>query len=193
MNAQRTPPQAARLKKIRKPNSTVKGDIPPGLICPKVADLLAIPLALIYAQVYSSLEWPRLWKTEIVSIIPKTSAPTERSQLRNLSCTPLFSKLLETFVLEQLKSETSLSTDQYGGLKGIGADHFLIGTWQSILEALDDQRAAASVLSIDFEKAFNRMSHSACIEALTKMGASNSVLGLIFAFLSGRTMSVKVG
>ena len=52
LNATRISPQAfeiaARLKKIRKPNSTVKGDIPPSLICPRVADLLAIPLALVY-------------------------------------------------------------------------------------------------------------------------------------------------
>ena len=117
-----------------------------------------------------------------MSIIPKTSAPTEKSQLRNLSCTPLFSKLLETFILEQLKKETKLSNDQYGGMKGIGADHFLIGTWQSILSTLEDPRAAATVLSIDFEKAFNRMSHSACISALTSLGASKSTLGLVYAF-----------
>ena len=48
-----------------------------------------------------------------------------------------------------------MSNNQYGGIKGIGADHFLIGTWQAILEPLEDQRAAVSLLSIDFEKAFN--------------------------------------
>ena len=118
---------------------------------------------------------------ENVSIIPKNKAPSDKSQLRNLSCTPLFSKLLETFILDDLKEETSLSDDQYGGIKGVGANHFLIGTWQSILETLEDRRAAATVLSIDFEKAFNRMSHTACVEALQKMGCSNGTLGLVYA------------
>ena len=119
--------------------------------------MLAIPLHYIFNQVYNSLEWPDLWKLETVSVIPKTSAPSELGQLRNLSCTPLFSKLLESFVLDALKRETKLSAEQYGGQKGTSTDHFLIGTWQNILETLEDQRAAASLLSIDFEKAFNRI------------------------------------
>ena len=139
---------AARLKKFRKPNSTVRGDIPPALIG-ELADVLAIPLHYIFEQVYTQLEWPLLWKTETVNIIPKNSCPDDMTQLRNLSCTPLFSKVLESFVLDELKKETSLSNNQYGGIKGIGANHFLIGTWQKILSALEDQRAAASLLSID--------------------------------------------
>ena len=108
----------------------MKGDIPPQLINNKVADILAIPLGYIYEQVYNTLEWPSLWKQETVSIIPKTSAPSDRSQLRNLSCTPLFSKILESFVLEEIKKNVTLSEDQYGGIKGISVNHFLIGTWK---------------------------------------------------------------
>ena len=104
-----------------------------------------------------------------------------------------FSKLLESFILDDLKSETTLSTNQYGGIKGTGADHFLIGTWQAILEPLEDQRAATSVLSIDFEKAFNRMSHKACLAAIEDLGASKKTTGLIHAFLGNRKMSVRRG
>ena len=195
-NAPRSCPEiyqiAAKLKKFRKPNSRVKGDIPPVLIN-EVADFLAIPLHYIFSRVYQDLEWPTLWKNETVSIIPKNAAPADVSQLRNMSCTPLFSKLLESFVLEQLKQETKLSDNQYGGLKGISADHFLIGTWQSVLETLEDPRAAASVLSIDFEKAFNRMCHHECLRAISSLGASEGTTGLVHAFLYQRQMSVKIG
>ena len=128
-----------------------------------------------------------------MSVIPKTAAPADMSQLRNLSCTPLFSKVLESFVLDELKKETKLSNSQYGGIKGVSANHFLIGKWQKILESLEDQRAAVSVLSIDFQKAFNRMCHNSCMSALGELGAGPGVLGLVHAFLSDRTMSVKVG
>ena len=158
-----------------------------------VADILAIPLEYIYSCVYSDLSLPDLWKLETVHVIPKNSAPADISQLRNLSCTPLFSKLLESFVLEDLKKQTTLSKDQYGGIKGIGANHFLIGTWQAILEGLEDTRAAANILSIDFEKAFNRMGHGECLKALERLGAENATVGLVHAFLEGREMSVKVG
>ena len=119
---------AARLKKFRKPKSMGNGDVPPELIN-EIADILAIPLHYIYEKVYSTLEWPELWKRESVHVIPKNSAPSDMTQLRNLSCTPLFSKLLESYVLDELKSQTSLSRDQYGGIKGVSADHFLVGTW----------------------------------------------------------------
>ena len=78
-----------------------------------------------------------------------------------------------------LKKETSLSEHQYGGIKGISANHFLIGTWQNVLKSLEDQRAAASILSIDFEKAYNRMCHHACLRALERLGAKKATIGLV--------------
>ena len=89
---------------------------------------------------------------------------------------------MEAFILDELKKETSLSADQYGGLKGVSANHFLIGTWQTVLESMEDiSRAAASILSIDFEKAFNRMGHDACLNALKRLGAKPGTLGLVHA------------
>ena len=61
------------------------------------------------------------------------------------------------------------------------------------MESLEDHRAASTILSIDFEKAFNRMGHEACLEAITSLGAESGTVGLIHAFLEGRTMSVRVG
>ena len=108
---------AAKLRHMKKPKSQVRCDIPPELAT-QYADLLAIPLHHIFSKVYTDLEWPDLWKRETVTVIPKNSAPSSLSELRNLSCTPLFSKLLEGFLLEDLKAQTSLSEDQYGGYKG---------------------------------------------------------------------------
>ena len=66
-NAPRSCPElyqiAARLKKMKKPNSQVAGDIPPTLIS-DLADFFAIPLHYIYGRVYDDLEWPELWKRE---------------------------------------------------------------------------------------------------------------------------------
>ena len=77
---------AARLRSFKKPKGLVRGDIPPEL-ANKFADILAIPLAQIYNQVLNTLEWPLLWKTESVIVIPKNSSPSSLTELRNLSCT----------------------------------------------------------------------------------------------------------
>ena len=68
----------------------------------KFCDLLWEPLALIFAKVYETVQWPKSWKSETVTMILIKTTPTDLSQVRNLLCTPLFSKLLESFVLEEL-------------------------------------------------------------------------------------------
>ena len=148
---------------------------------------------MIYTQVYETLEWPKLWASETVHLIPKNSAPDSLKQLRNLSCTPLFSKVLESFILKSLKESTKLSSRQFGGQKGSGVNHFLVETWNSILSSLEDSRASVQLMSIDFEKAFNRMDHNTCLSALKKLNASDADIELVACFLRDRTMSVKVG
>ena len=134
-----------------------------------------------------------MWKAETVKVIPKNSAPTQLSELRNLSCTPLFSKVLESFVLSRLKDEIKLSVNQYGGVKGCSTDHFLLQTWDHIIKGLEDGDTAVNLVSIDFQKAFNRMSHHRCLEALAEFGATDTSIDWVATFLYGRTMSVRVG
>ena len=182
---------SARIKTIKKPRSQVPGDIPHQLLN-KFRDALAIPLHIVFKKAFTTATWPALWKSETVTVIPKCSSPTNLSQLRNLSCTPLFSKLMETFVQDELKKEIQLGPSQFGGIKGSSVDHFLIETWDQILRALEDPRAAATLASIDLEKAFNRVCHHECIKSAASMGASQATLGMIRAFLTGRTMQVKI-
>ena len=105
----------------------------------------------------------------------------------------LSSKIYESYVLDWMKKEVILRENQYGGVKGVGTDHVLVQLWQRILQDLEDYRAATVVTSIDYSKAFNRMSYQYCSEALARKGASTELLKLIATFLTNRTMTVKVG
>ena len=109
---------AAALKAFKKPKSCVQGDIPPRLVT-EYSDILAIPLTDLYNQIIRESEWPDLWKKETVIIIPKTSNPEGLSECRNLSCTPLLSKVLESFILKRLKEETRFSQSQYGDSRDV--------------------------------------------------------------------------
>ena len=143
---------SSRLKTFKKTKSQVKGDIPPVLV-DLMADILAIPLSYIFNLTLNTISWPKLWSLETVTAIPKNFAPSCLGELINLSCTPLFSKVLESFVLARLKEDVSLSTQQYGGIKGISTEHFLVDTWNSLLNALEEEGSAANLISVDFEKA----------------------------------------
>ena len=183
---------ASRIRRFRKPKSTVLGDIFPKLVT-QFSDFLAIPLADIYNCITTTKQWPTCWKKEYVTIIPKKSNPENISDLRNISCTLLASKIYESYVLDWIKSEVMLRSNQYGGVKGLGTDHLLVEMWQKILENAEDYRAATIVTSVDYSKAFNRMSYQECLNSLARNGASTPLLELIATFLTDRVMVVKVG
>ena len=90
---------AFRLRTMRKPRSMVPGDIFPQLVS-NYSTALALPLETIYNAVTTELHWPCVWKREFVTVIPKGPNPEGLGQCRNISCTNLFSKVLESFMLE---------------------------------------------------------------------------------------------
>ena len=191
-----TPPSTSEIseaiKTMKIPNSTVRGDNEPRLL-KKFSHLLAVPLHHIFDRAFRLNCWPNAWKKETVHLIPKSTTPGGFADLRNLSCTPFFNKLMELFVLKDLKSTVKLSTCQYGGKKGQGVDHLLIEIWDVIHRSLEDSEASINIAAIDFHKAFNRMCHFSCIDALVQLGAKAHTVGKVSAFLHGRSMSVKIG
>ena len=141
----------------------VDGDLFPATVN-KYHNLLAIPLTKICNLVLHTQSWPLQWKLESVTIIPKTN----NASTRNISCTPLFSKILESFMMERILSEVKLDEKQIGGVKKCGAEHLLIQAWNQILQGLEDNRGSVNLVTIDFAKAFNRMSHQACLQSFKK-------------------------
>ena len=99
---------------------------------------------------------------------------------------------METFLLERLRSEVRVKYNQFGGIKKTGTVHFLIEAYQKIIDSLEKEKTAVSMISIDFSKAFNRMSHNVCINELAERGASTETIHLVAAFLNNRSMRVKV-
>ena len=177
---------------MKKPKSQVKGDIDPRLVT-KYADLLAIPVHAIFEKTFCLQEWPQLWATETVTLIPKVPKPDSLSQMRNISCTPLFSKCLENFLLAGLKGRVRLSDNQFGGLKGVGVDHYLVDTWNDIMAGLEEPGACVNLMSIDFQKAFNTMCHWNCLESMLRLGATDEQALMVASFLRNRVMRVKIG
>ena len=180
------------IRSAKKPRSMVDGDIFPALFNAG-ARILRTPMAAIFNDMIRTLVWPKAWKREFVTVIPKKNRPESFSDLRNISCTPLLSKIFEAFLLKKIKEETGLKTNQFGGVKGCSTTHMVVGLLQEICENAEDYRSATILTAIDYSKAFNRVSFQHCLEAFRRKGASTPVLRLIASFLTGRTMSVRVG
>ena len=137
------------------------------------------------------------WKREIVIAIPKNQTPRDYNDLRPISMSPLWSKLLESIVSEITLQETKKNwkSNQHGGIKGSSTDHILVKAWDRILRALDKSSSNKAVVftAIDFSKSFSRCSYQQILQAYVEVGASNWLLKMHAAFLTDRSMSVKIG
>ena len=175
----------------KKTDSRVEGDPLAHLVrCHPGA--FAVPISAIYNRINDSGYWPRQWKTEHLTIIPKNPNPADLSECRNISCTSIFSKVLEGVVLLKLRGELTPDPAQYGGAPKCGAEHMLVDIWEKILDALEGGKNAAVLLGVDYEKAFNRMDHAVCITQLQKLGASPGSVSLVRAFLEKRRMTITI-
>ena len=180
------------LRQAKKTDSRVKGDPLPHLVrgCPEG---FAAPLANIYNKINHSSTWPKAWKTEYLTVIPKNPNPGDLSECRNISCTALFSKVMENQLLQQLRQELVVDPEQFGGAKGCGAEHLLAELWDKVHETVEGGLSAAVLLGVDFEKAFNRMDHAIYLQELRALGASEGSVSLVRAFLENRRMTISFG
>ena len=179
------------LKSSKKTDSMVAGDPLPNLVRLHPG-AFAGPISVIFNKINTTGKWPKKWKTEHLTVIPKSPNPTDLSECRNISGTSVFSKILEGEVLLKLRSELQPDNNQYGGIPKCGAEHMLVALWDKVLSAVEGGDHAAILLGVDYEKAFNRMNHAVCLRNLEALGALAGSLSLVRAFLEERTMTISI-
>ena len=102
--------------------------------------------------------------------------------------------MAETFLLDQLYTENPPELHQFGGVRGVEADHLLTEMITGIMENIDDNRVCTNLISLDMLKAFNHMDHGNCITKLAENGASSQTIRMAASFLFGsRRMRIKMG
>ena len=114
--------------------------------------------------------------------------------LRNISGTPFFSKLYESFLSAWLLPFINpfLDPGQCGGLKGSSISHYLIKLLHFIHFNLDKREPHAVLLGVvDMSKAFNRMSHQQVIQDLFDMKVPGWLLLILISYLTDRKMMLK--
>ena len=87
--------------------SMVKHDIFHKLV-KGLASTLAVPLTHLYNAMLTSQVWPMKLKEEFVTPIPKKSVPDSLNDILNISCTALFSKVFESFVLDWITEQVGM-------------------------------------------------------------------------------------
>ena len=178
-----------KISKAKKPNSSVRGDLPKKVIQEFCCEL-STPVTIIYNSILSTLEYPRQWVREYQIPIPKSHPPNTEDDLRNIAKTSFLSKCFESILSDWLMPlvEPYLDPCQYG-MKGASINHYLFKLLKFIHKYLDLRNPhAVAVALIDLSKAFNRVSHQLVIEDLHDMHVPSWLLLILISYLSGRSM-----
>ena len=142
-------------------------------------------------------KWPKLWKKEIVTPVPKVYPTLKVDELRKISGLMNFNKIAEKIIAEWIISDMKSSRDisQYGYKKGLSINHYLINVLHQILSNLDrssrGESCAAVATYIDFKEAFYRQCPVLGIKLFITNNVRPSLIPMLVNYFQGRQMTVK--
>ena len=172
--------------------TSVPGDMP-SKIKKEFGPELASPVADIYTAINKTGEYPRQWKKEYVTPIPKTSPPDTLDDLRNISLTPDLSRDYDQFLVEWLLPfiKPRLDPGQFGGLKGGSIVQYLVVLFHFILSNTDKKSNSIIAALVDFSKGFNRLNHNKILIRLSDWGVPGWLLRILASYLTDRSMLIR--
>ena len=145
------------IKRANKPKSGVPGDLPRKLVS-EFSPEISKPICKIFNSIIShakqgAVKWPTPWKREFGTPLQKIPEPQCEDDLRVISLTSFFSKVLEKFVLQWLMFYIGERLDHkhFGGLMGNSISHYMIELKNCILHNQDYNLPIAVLLcAVDF-------------------------------------------
>ena len=184
-----------KIKKLGKTKSTLPIDIPDKLRIECALDL-AEPLADIFNSCLKTGSFPRMWRREWCTPVPKSKDGVLRTcdDVRKVASTSDFSKIFEMFLREWVTEDIGnrIDINQFAGKKGVGTEHLIVKLRDRVLSLLDRPgMKAVLAASVDWASAFSRTDPTKTITKFINMGLRPSIVSIIIEFLENRQMSVK--
>ena len=179
-----------KLRKMKIPNSTVDGDLPPKVL-KEIFLELSVPFTVLVNNCLKTCSFPDKYKLETVVVIAKINPPQSLDQLRNLGLTQFNGKFVESIIISLLKPYIKDDKGQFGGKKHTGTTNYLLELTEFILEAWDTNDLAVVMFCADFSKGFNRLHPARFITTLSDMGVPAFLIKIIMSYLTNRRMRVR--
>ena len=183
------------LKDLDPSKSTRKSDIP-AKVLKHFSTKICKPLTVIVNNCIQQGVWPEIFKSEIVTPVPKVPNPKNIDDLRNISGLMNLNKMMEKLVcplvVEDMKS--SLDKSQFANQPGLSTQHYLIKLIDRILSVTDNcsKGECVAVLGtlIDWKKAFPMQDHTLGVKSFIRNGVRASLIPILASFFERRTMQV---
>ncbi len=159
------------------------------------APILASAITTLFNRSLRTCIVPSMFKLANISPIPKCPRPSEVSDYRPISLLPVLAKLLEKIVLRKcILPRIRLQLDPmqfaYQPTPGSGTTTALTLLYHRIVSFLDSSSGAVRVMTIDFKKAFEKLTHSTILRAAASFDLPPFTISWIASFLSGRYQRV---
>jgi len=131
---------------------------------------------------------PDVWRTAIVTPVPKVTQPPDCGDYRPISVTPILSRITEKIVVETWLRPSvpiALLPNQYGFIPTGSTTAALVHLFHGVTRMLESCSYVRALL-IDFTKAFDIVDHSVLMEKLCKLQLPGNIYNWIGSFLSNR-------
>ena len=166
----------------------------PSSLIVKSIDFLAIPLSHIFNISVITGIFPDSLKNSIITPIFKKGSKEDPGNYRPISVTHFFAKLFEKLMKNQImhfmSSNNLISKNQYGFQRNKSCEMALLDISSTITKAIDSNKFALGVF-MDIQKAFDCVPHDRLLRKLKFYGFSETSIGLVSTFLTGRTQQTK--
>ena len=183
------------LKKLKTHSAAGPDRIPP-IFYKNTSTTITYPLSLLYRTFIDIHQLPSEWKHSIITPKFKKGVPSNPSNYRPIALTCTCCKILESIISSQLTdfllSHKLLNKQQHGFLKRHSTSTNLLDSINDWSISLRNQ-SSTIVAYVDFQRAFDSLSHNKLIHKLISYGISGNLLYWIQSFLTNRTQIVRVG
>ena len=156
-------------------------------------DEVALPLKIIFEKCLLTGKYPSLWKKANVQPVHKKSSRQDKQNYRPISLLPIFGKILEKIVFDQvyyyLNSHNLVSKNQSGFRPGDSTIYQLISITSNIYESFEKYDETRAVF-LDISKAFDKVWHEGIIYKLKCNGISGNLLNFFENYLHNRYQRV---
>ena len=148
------------------------------------------PLHHLFSLSLSQHYIPLEWRTHLIRPIFKSGDKHDAKNYRPISLLCVVSKVLERLVFDQMIDfvKSSVSTTQFGFLKGHSSLQQLLIFWNSVINSYQ-----TDVVYLDFRKAFDSVAHNELLHKLWHFGICGNLWMWFKAYLSDRCQYVSVG
>ena len=161
----------------------------------ETAEILSVPLALLFARSLEEGVVPDDWRKANVTPIFKAGSKLSPGNYRPVSLTSIVCKVMESIIrdniVDHLKRNHLIHASQHGFMSSMSCQTNLL-EYLDVLTKLIDAGHAVDVLYLDFAKAFDKVPHQRLLQKLRAHGITGKVNSWIESWLSGRQQRVVI-